>query len=125
MSTILTVLAVLAAGTPALLVSPADLAAALKDPTTVVVFVSTSEDEFTAGHIPGARFVRYDQIAIDADGLSSELPPVDQLRTLLAAAGISDKSKVVGLRNGDRGVADVLYARLPRPPKRPAAERRP
>jgi thiosulfate/3-mercaptopyruvate sulfurtransferase len=95
MSTILTALAVLAAATPGLLVSPADLAAALKDPTTVVVFVSNSPDEFTAGHIPGARFVLYDQIAVDANGLSSELPPVDQLRAVLTAVGISDKSKVV------------------------------
>jgi thiosulfate/3-mercaptopyruvate sulfurtransferase len=95
MSTILTVLAVLAAATPGLLVSPADLAAALKDPATVVIAVDNSPDNFTAGHIPGARFVLYDDIAIDANGLSSELPPVEQLRTVLAAAGISDKSKVV------------------------------
>ena len=95
MSTILTALAVLAATTPGLLVSPAELAAALKDPATVVIAVGNSADDFTAGHIPAARFVRYDQIAIDADGLSSELPPIDQLRAVLAAAGIGDKSKVV------------------------------
>src|SRR5262245_36683735 len=94
MSTILTALAVLAAA-PGLLVSPAELAASLKDPATVVVFVSNNEADFIAGHIPNARFIRYDQIAIDADGLSSELPPVDELRKLLGAAGISDKSKVV------------------------------
>jgi thiosulfate/3-mercaptopyruvate sulfurtransferase len=95
MSTILTALAVLAAAAPGLLVSPSDLAAALKDPATVVVFVGNSEDEFIAGHIPNARFVRYEQIAIDVDGLQSELPPVDQLRTVLSAIGISDSSKVV------------------------------
>jgi thiosulfate/3-mercaptopyruvate sulfurtransferase len=94
MSTILTALAMLAAA-PGLLVSPADLAAALKDPATVVVAVGNSVDEFTAGHIPGARFVRYDEIAITVDGLQSELPPVDQLRKVLSAAGISDTSKVV------------------------------
>ncbi|HUQ87054.1 MAG TPA: rhodanese-like domain-containing protein [Vicinamibacterales bacterium] len=94
MSTILTALAVLAAATPGLLISPAELASALKDPATVVIAVGNSEDDFIAGHIPGARFVRYDDIAIDANGLSSELPPVDQLRKVLAAAGISDKSKV-------------------------------
>jgi thiosulfate/3-mercaptopyruvate sulfurtransferase len=94
MSTILTALAMLAAA-PGLLVSPADLAAALKDPATVVIAVGNSVDEFTAGHIPGARFVRYDEIAITVDGLQSELPPVDQLRKVLSAAGISDTSKVV------------------------------
>ena len=95
MSTILTALAVLAATAPGLLVSPAELAAALKDPATVVVAVGNSEDEFIAGHVPGARFVRYSEIAVDANGLGSELPTVDQLRAVLGAAGISDKSKVV------------------------------
>jgi thiosulfate/3-mercaptopyruvate sulfurtransferase len=95
MSTILTALALVAAATPGLLVSPAELAAALKDPTTIVIAVGNSEDDFIAGHIRGARFVRYDDIAVDADGLSSELPPIDQLRKVLSAAGISDTSKVV------------------------------
>ena len=95
MSTILTALAVLAAVAPGLLVSPAELAASLKDPATVVVAVGNSDDDFIAGHIPGARLVRYDEIAIDVDGLQSELPPVDQLKKVLSAAGISDKSKIV------------------------------
>ena len=95
MSTILIALALVAAGTPGLLLSPAELAASLKDPAIVVVAVGNSEDDFIAGHIPGARFVRYDDIAVDAGGLSSELPPIDQLRKVLSAAGISDKSKVV------------------------------
>ena len=95
MSTILTALAVLAAAAPGLLVSPAELAASLKDPATVVIFVDSNEANFVAGHIPNARFVRYDAIAIDADGLSTELPPVDQLRKVLSAAGIGDTSKVV------------------------------
>jgi thiosulfate/3-mercaptopyruvate sulfurtransferase len=95
MSTILTVLAVMAAATPSLLVSPAELASALKDPATIVVAVGNSEDDYIAGHIPNARFVRYDDIAIDADGLSSELPPVEQIRKVLSAVGISDQSKIV------------------------------
>ena len=97
MSTILIALAVLAgtaAGSTGLLISPADLTAALKDRATVVVFVDTHEGNFTAGHIPGARFVRYDQITVDG-GLQSELPPVDQLRKVLAAVGISNASKIV------------------------------
>ena len=78
-----------------MLVSPAELAAALKDSAIVVIAVGNNADDYTAGHIPGARFVRYDQIAIDIDGIQSELPPVEQLRTVLSAAGISDRSKVV------------------------------
>ena len=94
MSTILAALAVLAQASSGLLVSPSELAAMLKDPTVVVVAVG-QPNEFEAGHVPGARFVRYGDIAIDIDGLQSELPPVDQLQRVLAAAGISDRSKVI------------------------------
>ena len=94
MSTILTVLAVIAAA-PGLLISPAELALALKQPATIVLAVSNNPADFELEHIPGARFVRYDQITVDADGLGSELPAVDQLRAVFAAAGVSDRSRVV------------------------------
>jgi len=58
--------------------TPAELATALQDPATVVIAAGNSEDDFIAGHIPGARFVRYDDFAVTTAGLSSELPPVDQ-----------------------------------------------
>ena len=77
------------------MVSPAELAALLKDPTVVVIAVGNQVSEYEAGHVPGARFVRYGDIAIDVDGIPSELPPVDQLRRVLAAAGIGDRSKVI------------------------------
>ena len=57
--------------------------------------VGSNPADFELEHIPGAQFIRYDQIAVDRDGLSSELPPVEQLRALFAAAGISDRSRVV------------------------------
>jgi thiosulfate/3-mercaptopyruvate sulfurtransferase len=94
MSTILASLAVVAASS-GLLVSPAELAAMLKDPAVVVVAVGDRPGDFEAGHVPGARFVRYRDFAIDGNGLQSELPPVDELRRVLAAAGIGDRSKVV------------------------------
>lgn len=61
----------------------------------MVLFVGNNPADFDAGHIPGARFVRYDQIAVDGDGLGSELPPLEQLRAVFAAVGVSDRSKVV------------------------------
>ena len=94
MSTILSALAVVAASS-GLLLSPAELAAMLTDPAVVVVAVGSNPADFELGHVPGARFVRYGDIAIDTDGLQSELPPIDQLRRVLANAGISDGSKVV------------------------------
>ncbi len=95
MSTILLALALLAQPSSGLLISASDLAAALKDPATVVIAVGDRPGDFEAGHVPGARFVRYNEYAIDANGLSSELPPVEQLRRVLMAAGISHTSKVV------------------------------
>lgn len=95
MSTILAALALVAATTPGLLVSPAELAATLKDPTVVVLTVANNPGDFESGHIPGARFIRYGDIAIDQAGLGSELPPVARLREIFAAAGITDSSKVV------------------------------
>jgi thiosulfate/3-mercaptopyruvate sulfurtransferase len=94
MSTIITALALLAAS-PGLLVSPADLASMLKDPTVVVLAVGDRPGDFEAGHVPGARFVHYRQIAVDADGMQSELPPVETLKRVLTEAGVSDRSKVV------------------------------
>ena len=94
MSTILSALAVVAASS-GLLVSPSELAAMLKDPAVVVVAVGTNPADFELGHVPGARFVLYGDFAIDTGGLQSELPPIDQLRRVLANAGINDRSKVV------------------------------
>ena len=67
----------------------------LKDPEVVVVAVGTNPADFELGHVPGARFVLYGDIAIEANGLQSELPPIDQLRRVLANAGIGDRSKVI------------------------------
>jgi thiosulfate/3-mercaptopyruvate sulfurtransferase len=94
MSTILTILAVVAAA-PGLLVSPAELAAALKDPTTVVLAIGENPADFELEHIPGARFIRYSEITVDADGLGSELPPVEKLRAVFAGLGVGDRSQVV------------------------------
>ena len=96
MSTTLAALALLAVQTSSgLLVSPSELALMLKDPTVVVIAVGNQPGDFEAGHVPGARFVRYGDIAVDIDGIQSELPPVDQLRRVLAGAGIGDRSKVI------------------------------
>ncbi len=95
MSTLLVALAVVAATTPGLLVTPAELAAALKDPAVVVLTIANTPADFETGHIPGAHFIRYGDIAIDQPGLRSELPPVTRLRETFASAGVTDTSKVI------------------------------
>jgi len=80
------------------IVSTAWLAAHLRDPDVVVLQVDMAmmhDAPFTAGHIPGAHELSYDVIAIDRDGLGSEMPSVDSLRDAFERAGVSDRSHVV------------------------------
>ena len=114
MSTILTALAVVAATTPGLLVTPAELAAALKDPTAVVLTIANAPADFEAGHVPGARFIRYGDIAPDQSPLRSELPhgrpPARDLCRRRRHRHLED----LHLRFAHAGVAAVLHAGLPR-----------
>jgi thiosulfate/3-mercaptopyruvate sulfurtransferase len=85
----------LAASSPSLLISPADLAERLAHPDLVVLHIASRASDFDAGHIPGARFVAYNQIAVDGNALGSELPPVATLVALFESLGISNASSVV------------------------------
>ena len=95
MSTILAALALAAAATPGLLVTPTELAAALKDPSAVVLTIANAPADFESGHVPGARFIRYGDIAPDQSPLRSELPPVARLREIFAAAGVTATAKII------------------------------
>ena len=82
------------AGDPAavpLLVSPAWLAAQLKDPNLVLLHVG-DEEAYKKKHIAGARRVALSEISISkhGDGLMLELPPAEDLRGRLEAIGISN-----------------------------------
>jgi thiosulfate/3-mercaptopyruvate sulfurtransferase len=79
-----------------LLVTGAELAAVLTDSATVVLHVSDRASSFETGHIPGARFVRYGDIAVDGStGAGSELPSVEELERVFEGLGVSDSSRVV------------------------------
>jgi thiosulfate/3-mercaptopyruvate sulfurtransferase len=87
------------AGDPAavpLLVSPAWLAAHLKDPNLVLLHVG-DEEAYKKKHIVGARRIALSEISISkhGDGLMLELPPAEDLRGRLEAIGISSNSPVV------------------------------
>ena len=88
--------AVSALGGPreSLLVDAKWLAAHLGDPDLVLLHVG-DKDEYTAKHIPGARFVSLRDISVSnhPDGLALEIPP--DLRERLENLGISNKSRVV------------------------------
>jgi thiosulfate/3-mercaptopyruvate sulfurtransferase len=86
------------------LVSTSWLASHLHDSDVVVLQVNMAmmhNAPFTAGHIPGARELPYDRIAIDKDGLGSEMPSVDSLREAFESVGVSDRSRVVVYYSGD------------------------
>jgi len=78
-----------------LIVSAVWLAAHSKDPNVVVLHVDHSDSAYRAGHIAGARFVLYMHYTMDVGGIGTELPPVDSLRALFEAVGVSDDSHVV------------------------------
>jgi thiosulfate/3-mercaptopyruvate sulfurtransferase len=72
----------------------------LNDPSVVVLHVAFARGEYVAGHIPGARFVPWQSLVTPppqppGSGLTSELPPVAQLDSLLESVGVSDDSHIV------------------------------
>jgi len=79
-----------------LLVSAPELAVILKQPGVVVIHVAERPAVYEEGHIPGARFLRYGDFAIEGpDGLGSELPSADVAKKVFEAVGVSDDSRVV------------------------------
>jgi thiosulfate/3-mercaptopyruvate sulfurtransferase len=90
-----------------LVVSSAWLASHLGDANLVVLQVGDRAD-YDKQHIPGARPVSLDDIAVSdrtGNGLTLEMPPADQLRESLAKLGISDDSRIVVYYDRDRVTA--------------------
>ena len=83
----------------ALVVTPAWLAQHLHDANLIVLHAG-DKAEYDARHVPGARFVALDDIALTdregkGDGLSLQVPAAEDLRMRLMALGISDGSRIV------------------------------
>ena len=91
---------------PSMLVSTDWLARRLRDPDVVVLHVTRDSSDYDRGHIPGARFLAYDDIRIERDGIGTELRPIDDLRKRFEKLGVSDASHVV-IYSGWRGQAPV------------------
>jgi thiosulfate/3-mercaptopyruvate sulfurtransferase len=78
------------------LISTEQLAAALKEPTLVLLHVTDRSSTFEEAHIPGARFLRYGEFAIDGpQALGSELPSAEHVQKVFASVGVSNGSRVV------------------------------
>lgn len=78
-----------------MLVSTSWLADHLNDRNLVILHVGGQED-YAAGHIPGARKVSLSEISVSGpDNLRLELPPVEDLRAALAKLGVGNESRIV------------------------------
>lgn len=77
-----------------LLVSAAWLRDRLADPDLVILHADRARTTYDNGHIPGARFVALADYTVDLP-VSTELPPVDQLRALAQRLGIQPTSRIV------------------------------
>ena len=78
------------------LVSADWLAAHLKDPKLVVIHASAQKPDYDAGHIPGSRFLPWTSYTTSAQGgLSTQLPPQEQVDSVLKSAGINDDTHIV------------------------------
>ncbi|MEJ7811020.1 MAG: rhodanese-like domain-containing protein [Gemmatimonadaceae bacterium] len=77
------------------LVSSDWLAKRLGTPALVIIHTGMNRADYDAGHVPSARFLAFGSYAVDRDSLSTQLPPVAQLDSVLEAAGVDDASHVV------------------------------
>jgi thiosulfate/3-mercaptopyruvate sulfurtransferase len=80
---------------PEMLVTTSWLAEHLNDPDLIVLSISATPEFYSQGHIPGARQIKLSEIAVSRDGIPNELPPVETLQRVFAAAGVGNKSRVV------------------------------
>lgn len=84
-----------AAAHPEMIVSTRWLAAHLNDPDVVILQIGQNKAQYDEHHIPGARYLAFDDFMVDHDGLKSELPAVDKLKDTFEKLGVGDNSHVI------------------------------
>jgi len=67
----------------------------LSDRNMVVIHVAFNRREYLTGHIPGARFLWYNWLAVSNPDASTEMPSVEQADTLFESFGITPNSAIV------------------------------
>src|SRR6476469_9306149 len=64
---------------PEMLVTTGWLAENLSEPDVIVLCINSTPEFYTKGHIPGARQIKLEDIAVTRDGIPNELLPVEAL----------------------------------------------
>ena len=80
---------------PEMLVTTGWLAENLSEPDVIVLCIDSTPEFYTKGHIPGAHQIKLEDIAVTRDGIPTELPPVETLKHVFEAAGVSNSSRLV------------------------------
>ena len=78
-----------------MLVTTAWLAENLSEPDVIVLCINSTPEFYSKGHIPGARQIKLEDIAVTREGIPNELPPVETLQHVFQAVGVSNSSRVV------------------------------
>jgi thiosulfate/3-mercaptopyruvate sulfurtransferase len=78
-----------------MLVQTSWLAAHLSDKNLVILHVGANRAGYDAGHIPGARFLALNEIAVRRGGIAYNLPETKQLKMTFERLGVGDHSHVV------------------------------
>jgi thiosulfate/3-mercaptopyruvate sulfurtransferase len=72
------------------------LAKNLTNPKVVVIHSAATRADYDAGHVPGSRWIPWNAYTTSQQGgLSTQVPALDSLDSVLEAAGISDNTHVV------------------------------
>jgi thiosulfate/3-mercaptopyruvate sulfurtransferase len=80
---------------PEMVVTTGWLAANLSEPDVIVLCIDSTPEFYSKGHIAGSRQIKLEDIAVRRDGIPNELPPVEALKHVFEAAGVSNSSRVV------------------------------
>ena len=90
-----------------MVVSTGWLADHLKDPNLVIFSVGDQSD-YTQGHIPGAQYLDYMSTheMTSKDGLTLELPPMNELAEVFGKLGVSNDSQIV-LYMSEQGISQT------------------
>lgn len=67
----------------------------LNDKDVVIIQVGFSRNEYKYAHLPNARFIWFNSLAVSNPDLSTEMPSVDEAKKILEEAGIEQSSKIV------------------------------